>query len=179
MRKAASIFAAVSALAATCLFAAGGAEGLTPPPLDGAKVVFDNGGRIVSMNADGSGRTYLTRGDRKATWAELFGQNGDADPKVSPDGSRMVFIRSSGVRSYHGKDRLMLAHGDGSGAKPILPKLKLHSLNSPNWTPDGTRLIVVRRKWVRDTVRFSVATVKPNGSGLKTIFRLPDRKSVV
>jgi Tol biopolymer transport system component len=152
------------------------AAGALSPPEAPAKVYFSNGGRIVSVNADGSDRTVLTR-KGKLTWPGTLGQTGHFSPEVSPDGSRMVYMSRSLKQSDLGDgNRLMIASTDGSGVQEILadrPNLK--SGRTPTWTPDGGRLVVVGE--VQDSRRSMpyVVSLRPDGSEAERLFTLPDQ----
>ena len=163
----------VGCLAGLSLLASGMAEGLTPPEPPKAEIYFSNGGRIITMNADGSGRTELTRAG-SVTTRNPFGQDGDSDPSLSPDGARMVFIRSTKGTSDEDKDQIILAGSDGSNPKPILTKLNTQWLDeSPSWTPDGKSLVMTKGTWKgHNRWVSSVVSVKPNGTGGKTIYSL-------
>lgn len=151
------------------------AAGALSPPEAPAKVYFSNGGRIVSMNADGSDRTVLTRKGRVA-WHGLPGEAGHSHPEVSPDRSRMVY--SSYVKpkapSFENANKLMMASADGAGAREILAdKPNLRRGKVPTWTPDGERLVAVRHVKIGRVSTPSVVSVLPDGSGMKTLFTFP------
>jgi hypothetical protein len=71
------------------------AEGLGAPPEHRAEIVFENGGRIVSIEADGSERRILTRETaRPRERSNPFGPIVpvyDSEPSISPDGNRIAF----------------------------------------------------------------------------------------
>ena len=67
---------------------------LTPPPVDKAEIVYSNGGRIISINADGSDRKVLTRRGKTRTPGRFEEPIGDRFPRSSPDGTRILFSRS-------------------------------------------------------------------------------------
>jgi Tol biopolymer transport system component len=150
------------------------AAGALSPPEAPAKVYFSNGGRIVSVNADGSDRTVLTR-QGKVTWPGTLGQTGHFSPEISPDRSRMVYtFRNPDSPDYDDANRVMIASVDGSGAKRILAdRPNLAGGRTPTWTPDGARLVVAREAQKRRISIPSVVSVLPDGSGMKTLFTLP------
>lgn len=128
----------VSCLTAVCLLATGSAEGLSPPVPEKATVYFSNGGRIVSMKADGSERTVLTRKSAMPKNTLL----GDHAPDLSPDGQHLLFLRvhREGEYGEAGEPVVMLADSDGSGAS----KLELsadYRYPFATWLADGRVLV--------------------------------------
>ncbi|HWT03936.1 MAG TPA: hypothetical protein VN256_27050 [Pyrinomonadaceae bacterium] len=111
MAPAASVFAPAARLSETGLIA------------------FSAGGQIYVMNSDGSGVSPVT--DRVPEVRNLY-------PALSPDGSRIAFIRDEGVGNY----ALCVIGVDGKNLQRItggdIP------LGEPAWSPDGSRLAYVR-----------------------------------
>jgi hypothetical protein len=144
------------------------------PPQAPEKVYFSNGNRIVSINADGTGREVLT-GKARAVDG-LHEASGDFRPQVSPDGNRMVFLsyREPGRFNFGNSNRIRVAATDGSGAKEILAgRRNLLRQETPTWTPDGQRLVLTKevtegRSWIS-----SVVSVKPDGTGMRTLVTIP------
>ena len=78
------------------------------------------------MNADGSGRTQLTDGER------------EEGPAWSPDGSRIAYIGISSDSTSH----VFVMNADGSGQTPLTSLGRQSDFLSPvpAWSPDGTRI---------------------------------------
>jgi Tol biopolymer transport system component len=98
------------------------------PPATGnaiGTVVYSDGG-ICIINPDGTGFTRLT--DDNAT------QSFDESPAWSPDGSRIVFCRSS--RKYY--PDIWLMNADGSNQVQLATEG-----SDPAFSPDGTRIVFV------------------------------------
>jgi TolB protein len=106
---------------------------------DGTKIAFVRrgaAGQIWIMNADGTGQTQLT--------SPPAGFEDDS-PSWSPDGSRLAFQRwgwplTGGMTG--GQIFTMLA--TGSGPSNVSGTVGLTSDFSPDWSPDGTRLVFGR-----------------------------------
>ncbi|MCW3121008.1 MAG: amidohydrolase [Flavipsychrobacter sp.] len=91
---------------------------------DGREIVFDMLGDIYTMSIDG--------GDAKAL---RFGMALDAQPRYSPDGSKILFTSDDG-----GGDNVWIMNKNGGKAKQVT-KENFHLLNNPVFTPDGNYII--------------------------------------
>lgn len=177
-RPAAPVAALLAALALTCLgagplhaaTATGPAAAQDPEPLplagrteslqfatnegtwlsvsmtpDGDTLVFDLLGDLYTLPATGGGATRITSG-----------LGFDAQPAVSPDGTRIAFISD---RS--GADNLWIANLDGSDAHQLSDEQQA-AVVSPAWSPDGDYVVVTRDAPVPEFVLYHV----DGGSGV-------------
>jgi len=63
-----------------------------------------------------------------------------ADPQISPDGSRIIYVRQfADVMTDRYYSNLWIVNFDGSGHRPLTTGHQNDS--SPRWSPDGTRLV--------------------------------------
>jgi dipeptidyl aminopeptidase/acylaminoacyl peptidase len=92
------------------------------------------------------------------------------DPQISPDGSRVVYVRQfSDVMTDRNYTNLWMVNADGSGHRPLTTGD--FSDASPRWSPDGSRLAFVSDRdgsaqiWVRymDSGQMSRITNLQNG----------------
>ena len=101
---------------------------------NGSKIAFILGGfpaaGIYVMSADGSHQTKLTPAPPPTVTPPLVI---GADPRVSPDGSRILF---SSNRT--GVSQLYVMNADGSNVRQITTD---SSCGGPNWSPDGKRIV--------------------------------------
>lgn len=94
-------------------------------------------GKKSSFGLPDGGRKRLTHGLRAA------------DPAVSPDGRRVVFvINRSGTRSLHIAE---LRDGEIEETRPLVPANFLEQAFTPRWSPDGTH--VAYSVWKRGGAR--------------------------
>ncbi|HRV60639.1 MAG TPA: hypothetical protein P5138_08410, partial [Solirubrobacterales bacterium] len=155
---------------AVTAFAVPGAAAAGTPEEDPAEIVFENGGRIVSIKADGSGRTVLTR---KNAWVgQPWGIN-DIGPLVSPDGNSILFNRYNDGFNEGIPTGLMLMNRDGSGIHPAYEPPDGAELFSGNWSSDGERIYLIE---------YSEESTPTGGIGTTTLFSVKtdgtDRKVI-
>ncbi|HEX9944125.1 MAG TPA: S9 family peptidase [Thermoanaerobaculia bacterium] len=80
---------------------------------------------------------------RPITETDLFKFVWIADPRISPDGSQVVFVRVTVNEKKDGYDTaLWIVPTDGG--EPARPFTSGPSDSSPRWSPDGSRIVFVR-----------------------------------
>ena len=95
---------------------------------DGTKFVYSDGWTISVMNVDGSGVQQLTTSQSTSD-----GQTADNDPQWSPDGTMIMFQRSTTNNKL-----IYLMNADGSG---LTQMFNLFGTRQPTWSPDGTKVV--------------------------------------
>ena len=131
---------------------------------DGKRIVFvrhvapfRTAQQIWTMNADGSGQTFITEG---------------AAPSWSPDGNWIAFTRVVRMDADEPIWRVFVMHPDGSGLKRITrAKGKDYT---PVWSPDG-RWIAYTHDSGHGTSQIHI--VRPDGTGDRDLTRNPSRNS--
>ena len=141
-------------------------------PVDVPEIVFDNGGRIVGMNADGTDRKVIL-GNRKHA-LQGFGRPGWHSPEVSPDGSSMIVQKNERLRGNpFPKYSIFITDRDGSGARGILGDDRSNSyFNTPAWMPDGT-IAAVRQTEYKRRRTSAVVIFDSEGNLLRKVVDLP------
>jgi dipeptidyl aminopeptidase/acylaminoacyl peptidase len=87
------------------------------------------------------------------------------DPAPSPDGSRVVVpVTTSSMETNEGASRLWLVPAEGGPPQPLTSAEA--SSDSPAWSPDGTRLVFLRKPG------------GPKGNGADGRVRFPDQPQV-
>lgn len=127
------------------LLAFAGAAQATTPPQASAKVVFSNGGRILSMNADGTDRTVLFGKNRVVSNDGM----GAVEPAVSPDGTKIVFAFRRPL-GYDSVFDIWMMNSDGSDAHRLLRSNARTRFGDPEFAPSGSILLASfeqSRKW--------------------------------
>ncbi|NIV48026.1 MAG: S9 family peptidase, partial [Gammaproteobacteria bacterium] len=76
--------------------------------------------------------------------ADVFQLEYASDPRISPDGSRVVYVRNfMDIMSDRRRSNLWIMSFDGSDHRPLTTGLRNDS--SPRWSPDGKRLLYLAR----------------------------------
>ena len=137
---------------------------------DGGKIAFsrdtgspeDENKGIWVMNADGTGAHQLTQLD-------LPGQGFDRAPQFSPDGRRLVFERDN-VRDAQPVDGTALFVLDlRTGVEHRITPYELNAGDTPDWSPDGRRILFHDNEVGDPDVSANLYTVRPDGSGLRQL----------
>ncbi len=114
---------------------------------------------------------------------DVFGIEIAADPQISPDGQRIVFVRSGfDVMMDRATSNLWIVNADGSEQRPITTGSA--GQGSPRWSPDGNRLLYLSSEdggaeiWVRwmdtgQTAKITNLTESPGNLAWS-----PDGKSI-
>lgn len=172
-------FVAFALVLAAAAFAAP-TSALSPLPPQKAEIVFSNGGRIVSIKADGSQRKVLTRRD-KAPVHDPWDRNHDSSPSISPDGGSLLFLRTfmgKGARQV-----IMVAGRDGGSPRAVVTRRTSPSkgvgvdLSGPVWSrADGRILFIWSRMAFSEkkgrsftSFRDDVISVSPDGTGAEVL----------
>jgi dipeptidyl aminopeptidase/acylaminoacyl peptidase len=76
---------------------------------------------------------------------DLFDVETASDPQISPDGSRVVFVRGfNDIMKDRRRSNLWIINHDGSELRPLTSGND--NDNSPSWSPDGKRLLYLSTK---------------------------------
>jgi acylaminoacyl-peptidase len=106
-------------------------------------------------------------------YLDVFDLEVAADPQISPDGSRVAYVRrGSDIMTDGARTSLWVLDTDGSDHRPLTDGTG--SVSQPRWSPDGTKLLYVSSQdgsaqlWVRwmdtgQTAELTNLTESPGG----------------
>lgn len=145
-----------------------------PPPANKAEIVFENGGRIVSIRADGAGRRVLTRRKAPVVAHPDSMDSGrpveDRYPSISPDGRNLLFRRDVTTGTLEWITKLIVANRDGTHQRTVV-ELKNGVIYDPAWDPATGRVVFLR--WGdnggKDLARYRVVSVAADGTDRQTL----------
>jgi Tol biopolymer transport system component len=132
-----------------------------------ARIVYESGGRLFAIAADGSDRVKLTNGVRPHRPGY-----GDYTPDYSPDGSRVAFVRVTRSRRVGVRIRVEVMNADGHARHVIRSSSKNSYEFDPQWSPDGHHLALVRFTERRRSFTSSIVVRRDDGSHRRTIERI-------
>lgn len=136
------------------------------PPQPTAEVVFSNGGRILSMDADGGNRRVLFGAARRPANDRL----GAIEPAVSPDGGSIVF----GFRreaDYEDLIDIWVIDADGTGARRLARSTQKVRYGDPGFAPDG-RIVAASLTTSRNRAEARIFTMDTGGAHRRVLLRL-------
>lgn len=127
----------------------------------GGLVAFTAESRIWIMNEDGTDAHPITDPPRAGEWGNANLPFGDFDPRISPDGSRIVFERMVDDQSPNGNYDLFVVEVDGANPRPLTTSG--YSQGLPSWSHDGERIVYVVAA-VEDRGVFDLYLVNADGT---------------
>ena len=138
----------------------------TDPHIVGDRLVFPvQDGEypaIWTMKADGSEARQLTYPAIPEPEDKGHFRLGDYDPRLSPDGSRVAFMRYFGKANWH----MIVADVETGEERDLSPPKSVDSV--PNWSSDG-KVLIFWHADPKDLPKTGLYTVKPDGTERKMI----------
>ena len=116
-----------------------------------------------------------TNSDKRFQLRDLFELETASDPQISPDGSKLVFVRNfSDIMKDRKRSNLWIVNFDGSDLRPLTsgPDNEF----SPRWSPDGKRLLYastsegsvqIHLRWMDGGQAARVTRVQKTPAGMK------------
>ena len=132
----------------------------------GNTVAFTRNSQIWVMNSDGSDARRLTDPPRAGEWGDAVLPFGDYDPRISPDGSRVVYERMVDDSSPHGNYDLITVNMDGTGETRLTDNGWTQGLAS--WSGDGERLVYLVSA-VGSEGRYDIYIIYKDGTDMKDL----------
>jgi Tol biopolymer transport system component len=103
---------------------------------EAAELAFQNGGRIYTLRADGSGRRLVT--------APISERATAFEPAWSPDGTMLAIGHGPALTDDDDRAQIQLLQADGSGRRNLTPLARGVADGSPSWSPGGDQIVFVR-----------------------------------
>ncbi|MBU6998397.1 MAG: PD40 domain-containing protein [Theionarchaea archaeon] len=104
----------------------------------GQTIVFTRESQIWMMNHDGTGAHPVTNPPRAGEWGKAVLPFGDYDPRLSPDGRKIVFERLVDDKTCHGNYDIVCINTDGSSEHALTSTGYTQGLAT--WSHDGSRI---------------------------------------
>jgi TolB protein len=135
----------------------------------GDKIVFTSQSRIWIMDSDGKNPRPVTDPPRAGEWGQANLPFGDYDPRLSPDGTEIIFSRMIGVESTHGNYDIYRVNLDGSDLLNLTKTGYSQGLTS--WSPAGNEILFIVAA-VEGRGVYDLYTMNSDGSEVK--LRIPE-----
>ncbi|MBN1135357.1 MAG: PD40 domain-containing protein [Anaerolineae bacterium] len=107
----------------------------------GDQIAFTRDSSIWVAKSDGTGARQLTSPPRAGEWGNANLPFGDYDPRISPDGSKIVFERLVGDESEHGNYDLFIV--DTAGAGEVQLTHSGYSQGLASWSRSGKQIAYI------------------------------------
>ncbi len=105
------------------------------------KIVFTSNSSIWMINEDGTNPVQITFPPKQGQWGNVNLPFGDYDPRISPDGQKIVFSRLENDSSVHGNYNLFIINIDGSAETRLTSTGYSQGLSS--WSNFGDRILYI------------------------------------
>jgi len=132
----------------------------------GSSIVFTSGSRIWLMGDDGSNAIPVTDPQDAGVWGDVNLPFGDYDPRLSPDGQRIVFERLEDDASPHGNYNFFIVNADGSNEVRLTDSG--YSQGIASWSHAQDRLVFVVAA-VGSNGRYDIYTMDSTGANITNI----------
>jgi len=130
------------------------------------KIVFTRNSRVWIMDDSGFNAKQLTNYSEAEVWGKANLPFGDYDPRISHDGSKIVFERLLDDVSVHGNYDLFLINVDGSNEARLTNTGYSQGLAS--WSPNDKKLVYSVAA-INDSGAFDLYMINIDGSNNKNI----------
>jgi len=105
------------------------------------KLVFTRESQIWNINDDATGAAMITDPPMAGVWGDANLPFGDYDPRLSPDGSKIVFERLVDDTSVHGNYDIYITNSDGTDEQALTENG--YSQGLAGWSHSGDRIAYI------------------------------------
>ena len=137
-------------------------------PAGAFDLVHGSGGRVVAIDADGANRAVIVKREGL----------GVGSPALSPDGSRIAYVRFKRFGRFDEGSGLEVANADGSGAIPLTAIRRRSHLSDPQWSPDGSELLFARVRETSEALVSEIVAVPASGGPERVIVSGASRQTL-
>jgi Tol biopolymer transport system component len=143
-------------------------SGLNDADIDwaGDTIVFTSGFKIWSIRDDGTGLAEVTSPADAGQWGTANLPIGDYDPRLTPDGSKIVFERLEDPESTHGRYNIFTVNSDGTEETRLTDTNYAQGLGS--WSHSADR-IVYGVAAINDEGKYDMYLMNSDGSDSHSI----------
>ena len=140
---------------------------------DGSEIAFTRASGLIEHNLIENVGIYVVNADgsevRQITQKSQPALGEDSDPQWSPDALKIVFQRFN-VRTARPKNGVALWIVDlVSGNERRVTPWKLRAGDTPDWSPDGSRILFHSNVDGPSDVSANLYTIRPNGAQLRQL----------
>jgi len=132
----------------------------------GSSIVFTSGFRIWKMHDDGTSAASVTNPANAGQWGNANLPIGDYDPKLTPDGTKIVFERLEDPSTTHGRYNLYTVDTSGAGETRLTSNGYTQGL--PSWSHSGTKLVYVVAA-IEGEGAYDIYTMNADGTGNRKV----------
>ena len=130
------------------------------------KIVFTSNSSIWMMNEDGTEPIQITHPPKQGQWGNANLPFGDYDPRLSPDGQKIVFSRLENDSSSHGNYNFFIINIDGSGETRLTNTGYSQGLSS--WSYLGNKIVFIVAA-IDDLGKYDIYSMNSDGTNNRDI----------
>jgi len=132
----------------------------------GDQIVFTRESSVWIMQSDGTGVQKLTEPPRAGEWGNANLPFGDYDPRLSPDGTKVLFERMVGDQSTHGEYDFFIV--DIQHLEETRLTRSGYSQGLASWSKSGDRIAYIVAA-IGEAGKYDLYTTNVDGTGTRDI----------
>jgi Tol biopolymer transport system component len=124
-------------------------------------IAFTRNSQIWVMNSDGTDPRQITDPPRAGEWGKAVLPFGDYDPRIHPDGTKILFERMVDDKTRHGNYNIYAIDIDGSSESALTDTGYTQGL--AHWSHDGTKIVYLVTA-VGENGKYDIYTMNADGT---------------